>query len=95
MSWFEGDADINFQVGQGGRWELPHGPADIDVVLAVGEQVARGQVRETFAPARSCVRVTMPDGSIRKTSVISGCGTLFAPLPFWTHWGRTTQHEPY
>lgn len=80
--------------GQGGRWELDRTLEDVGVVEEVARAVLEGRVTETFAPGRSVVRVTRPDGTqLSETGYQAAVGCL--PLPAWPRWSRTVRYPPY
>jgi hypothetical protein len=97
VGWLEmGDSEIIFHAGHiGGRWELGHTDADVDLVEDLIESVVAGRVVEIFAPRRSQVRITLADGQIERETGLNGCLTLFAPLPGWKRLGRHVYYHAY
>jgi hypothetical protein len=92
MTWTFLGQEIVVQAGRhGGRWELARTPEDVAFMKRLVRSIVAGRVRETFGPKRSCVEVTMEDGSI-----VSETGYANAvPVPGWKRRGRTVAYGEY
>lgn len=81
--------------GFGGRWELDYTDEHRELACRIIAAAVDGRVRERRAFARSRVTVTFEDGSVKRSTVYDGCGSLLVPQPGWTLWGKRTTFEPY
>lgn len=96
VEWVDFGLEIVLYVegGLGGRWELDSSNNDIDMLQAIVRSVVAGRVREVRAMRRSCVTVTLEDGTtLTETGAVAPEGCL--PLPFWKRWGRRVEYSPY
>lgn len=81
--------------GFGGRWELDYTDEHRELACRIIASAVDGRVEERRAFARSRVTVTFEDGTVKRSTVYDGCGSLLVPQPGWTLWGRRTTFEPY
>jgi hypothetical protein len=93
--WSDSPGEISLEVGhEGGRWTLGAEAEDLAFLADVARSVIDGRVSEVRARARSCVTVTMPDGSNETETGYEGLAGCL-PLPFWRRWSRNVQYAPY
>jgi hypothetical protein len=94
MSWLllgEYEVILEAGVGPGGRWELPRTPEGVAYLRQLVEAIVAGRVVETFGPRRSCVTVTMADGTqVSETGYIG-----WWPAPGWKRRGHTVEYAAY
>ena len=77
--------------GPGGRWELPRTPDGVALLRQLVEGIVAGRVVETLGYKRSCVTVTMSDG----TEVSETGYTGWRPTPGWRRRGPTVKYAAY
>jgi hypothetical protein len=94
MTWLLlGDDEVILEAGKGGggRWELPRTPDGVALLRQLVEGIVAGRVVETFGPRRSCVTVTLADGTQAAETGYIG----WRPVPGWKRRGPTVQYTAY
>ncbi len=81
--------------GFGGRWELNYTDEHRELARRIIAAAVDGRLEERRAFARSHVTVTFEDGTVKRSTVYDGCGSLLVPQPGWKLWGRRTTFEPF
>jgi len=79
----------------GGRFELNYTPEHLDLARRIVEATVAGRLQERSAAGRSRVTLTLDDGEQIGETGLSGCATLFMPLPGWKRWGELKTYEAY
>lgn len=94
MTWLLlGDDEVILEAGagSGGRWELPRTAEGVALLRQLVEGIVSGRVVETFGPGRSCVTVTMNDGTTVSETGYRG----WRPSPGWKRRGPTVDYAAY
>ncbi|HEY8588899.1 MAG TPA: hypothetical protein VIL55_05040 [Naasia sp.] len=77
----------------GGRWEL--GYEEVSLAQRLIEAAIAGRVAEHFAPSRSRVDVSFPNGTTASQTGVRGHELPSPGRRVSTTWDRTIQYEPY